>query len=286
MQIIGTCEEMAALCRAAGRPLGLVPTMGALHAGHLSLTPAGTSGQRDAGGFHFRQSHPVQCRGGFSSYPRSMERDLALLEEQGTDLVFAPPPEEVYPPGFDTWVEPGSVAEGQEGAARPGHFRGVATVVAKLFNVVRPDRAYFGQKDGQQVAVIRRMAQDLDMGVEVVTMPTIREPDGLAMSSRNAYLTADERAAALVIYRALCAAERLWASGERDAGRLRAAALEVLSAEPLVEEVDYVSVVDADSMAVVESAPTTGERRVMVAVAVRVGAVRLIDNVVLGEQVS
>ncbi len=282
MQIVGTCEEMAALCRAAGRPLGLVPTMGALHAGHLSLTRRARADNATLAVSIF--VNPTQFSAGedFSSYPRSMARDLALLEEQGTDLVFAPPPEEVYPAGFDTWVEPGSVAEGQEGAARPGHFRGVATVVAKLFNVVRPDRAYFGQKDGQQVAVIRRMAQDLDMGVEVVTMPTIREPDGLAMSSRNAYLTADERAAAPVIYRALCAAERLWASGERDAGRLRAAALEVLSAEPLVEEVDYVSVVDADSMAVVESAPTTGERRVMVAVAARVGAVRLIDNVVLG----
>ncbi len=282
MQIVGTCEEMAALCRAAGRPLGLVPTMGALHAGHLSLTRRARADNATLAVSIF--VNPTQFSAGedFSSYPRSMARDLALLEEQGTDLVFAPPLEEVYPAGFDTWVEPGAVAEGQEGAARPGHFRGVATVVAKLFNVVRPDRAYFGQKDGQQVAVIRRMAQDLDMGVEVVTMPTIREPDGLAMSSRNAYLTADERAAAPVIYRALCAAERLWASGERDAGRLRAAALEVLSAEPLVEEVDYVSVVDADSMAVVESAPTTGERWVMVAVAARVGAVRLIDNVVLG----
>ncbi len=279
MKIIGTCEEMAALCRAAGRPLGLVPTMGALHAGHLSLTRRARADNATLAVSIF--VNPTQFSAGedFSSYPRSMARDLALLEEQGTDLVFAPPPEEVYPAGFDTWVEPGAVAEGQEGAARPGHFRGVATVVAKLFNVVRPDRAYFGQKDGQQVAVIRRMAQDLDMGVEVVTMPTIREPDGLAMSSRNAYLTADERAAAPVIYRALCAAERLWASGERDAGRLRAAALEVLSAEPLVEEVDYVSVVDADSMAVVD---VVHGRRVMVAVAARVGAVRLIDNVVLG----
>ena len=278
MQIVGTCEEMAALCRAAGRPLGLVPTMGALHAGHLSLTRQARADNATLAVSIF--VNPTQFSAGedFSSYPRSMTRDLALLEEQGTDLVFAPPPEEVYPAGFDTWVEPGAVAEGQEGAARPGHFRGVATVVAKLFNVVRPDRAYFGQKDGQQVAVIRRMAQDLDMGVEVVTMPTIREPDGLAMSSRNAYLTADERAAAPVIYRALCAAERLWATGERDAGRLRTAALEVLSGEPLVESVDYVSVVDADTMAVVG---VVHGRRVMVAVAVRMGEVRLIDNVVV-----
>jgi pantoate--beta-alanine ligase len=218
----------------------------------------------------------------FSSYPRSMERDLALLEEQGADLVFAPPPEEVYPAGFDTWIEPGAVAEGQEGEVRPGHFRGVATVVAKLFTIVRPDRAYFGQKDGQQVAVIRRMARDLNLGVDVVTMPTVREPDGLALSSRNAYLKPHERQAAPVIYRALCAAEQLWRSGDRDAARLQAAAFAVLQAEPLLESVDYVSVVDADSMAPVESVAPSGGQRVMVAIAAKLGQPRLIDNIIIG----
>ena len=281
MKIIKTCAEMAALCRDVQRPLGLVPTMGALHDGHLSLTRRARADSATMAVSIF--VNPTQFGAGedFNSYPRSFERDLELLTEQGTDLVFAPPPEEVYPDGFGTWIEPGSVAEGQEGEARPGHFKGVATVVAKLFNVVRPDRAYFGQKDGQQVAVIRRMAQDLNLGVEVVTMPTIREADGLALSSRNAYLTADQRRAAPVIYRALCAAQELWRGGERDAGRLRSAAMTVLQAEPMLESVDYVSVVDADSMAPVERADTSGGRRVMVAVAARVGAVRLIDNVVL-----
>ena len=281
MKIVRTCAEMAALCRDVQRPLGLVPTMGALHDGHLSLTRRARADSATMAVSIF--VNPTQFGAGedFNSYPRSFERDLELLAEQGTDLVFAPPPEEVYPEGFDTWIEPGSVAEGQEGEARPGHFKGVATVVAKLFNVVRPDRAYFGQKDGQQVAVIRRMAQDLNLGVEVVTMPTIREADGLALSSRNAYLTADQRRAAPVIYRALCAAQELWRGGEQDAGRLRSAAMTVLQAEPMLESVDYVSVVDADSMAPVERADTSGGRRVMVAVAARVGAVRLIDNVVL-----
>ena len=281
MKIVKTCAEMAALGRDVQRPLGLVPTMGALHDGHLSLTRRARADSATMAVSIF--VNPTQFGAGedFNSYPRSFERDLELLAEQGTDLVFAPPPEEVYPEGFDTWIEPGSVAEGQEGEARPGHFKGVATVVAKLFNIVRPDRAYFGQKDGQQVAVIRRMAQDLNLGVEVVTMPTIREADGLALSSRNAYLTADQRRAAPVIYRALCAAQELWRGGERDAGRLRSAAMTVLQAEPMLESVDYVSVVDADSMAPVERADTSGGRRVMVAVAARVGAVRLIDNVVL-----
>ena len=282
MEIIQTCDEMAMACRVAARPLGLVPTMGALHAGHLSLTTQARCDNAILAVSIF--VNPTQFGGSedFSSYPRSMERDLALLEEQGADLVFAPPPEEVYPAGFDTWIEPGAVAEGQEGEVRPGHFRGVATVVAKLFTIVRPDRAYFGQKDGQQVAVIRRMARDLNLGVDVVTMPTVREPDGLALSSRNAYLKPHERQAAPVIYRALCAAEQLWRSGDRDAARLQAAAFAVLQAEPLLESVDYVSVVDADSMAPVESVAPSGGQRVMVAIAAKLGQPRLIDNIIIG----
>ena len=270
---------MMALCREVERPLGIVPTMGALHEGHLSLVRQARSDNAMLSVSIFVNPTQFGPAEDFSRYPRSMERDLELLAAEGTNLVFAPAPGEVYPDGFDTWIEPGAVAEGQEGAVRPGHFRGVATVVAKLFTIVRPDRAYFGQKDGQQVAVIRRMAADLNLGVDVVTMPTVREPDGLAMSSRNAYLNPDERRAATVIYRALCAAEQLWRSGERDAARLQAAAFAVLQAEPLVESVDYVSVVDAVTMAPVD---TIGEPPVMVAIAARVGAVRLIDNVVVG----
>ena len=209
-----------------------------------------------------------------------MERDLALLAEQGADLVFAPPPAAIYPAGFDTWIEPGAVADGMEGAARPGHFRGVATVVAKLFTITRPDYAYFGQKDGQQVAVIRKLNADLNLGASVVTMPTIREPDGLALSSRNAYLTPEQRAAAPAVYRALCAAQSQWAAGEQDAARLRAAAYTELQAEPLLESIDYISIVDADTMAALPA--VASGRPAMIATAVRLGAVRLIDNVVLG----
>ena len=269
---------MMALCREVERPLGLAPTMGALHEGHVSLVRRARADNATLAVSIFVNPTQFGPAEDFSRYPRSMERDLELLEAEGTDLVFAPSPSEVYPDGFDTWIEPGAVAEGQEGKVRPGHFRGVATVVAKLFTIVRPDRAYFGQKDGQQVAVIRRMSHDLNLGADVVTMPTVREPDGLAMSSRNAYLKPHERQAAPVIYRALCAAEQLWRSGDRDAARLQAAAFAVLQAEPLVESVDYVSVVDADTMAGVDA---IGEPAAMMAVAARVGAVRLIDNVIL-----
>lgn len=292
MQVITTCAEMAARCRAAARPLGLVPTMGALHAGHLSLTQRARADNATLAVSIFVNPAQFGPNEDFARYPRTMARDLELLEQQGADLVFAPPPDEIYPAGFDTWVEPGAVADGMEGAARPGHFRGVATVVAKLFTITRPDHAYFGQKDGQQVAVIRKLNADLNLGVNVITMPTIREPDGLALSSRNAYLTPAQRAAAPAIYRALQAAQAQWAAGERDAAQLRAAAMAVLQAEPLLESVDYVGIVDADTMAAVESAAGDGDgnrdgdgghgRRVMVATAVRLGAVRLIDNVVLG----
>ena len=277
MQVIATCAEMTALCRETPRPLGLVPTMGALHAGHLSLTRQARADNATMAASIFVNPTQFGANEDFTTYPRSMERDLELLAAQGTDLVFAPLPDEVYPEGFDTWIEPGAVAEGMEGAARPGHFRGVATVVAKLFTITWPDRAYFGQKDGQQVAVIRKMNADLNLGVDVVTMPTIREPDGLALSSRNAYLTPEQRAAAPVVYRALRAAESLWHTGECDATRLQAAALAVLQAEPQVSAVDYVSVVDAATMAPLN---VLDERPAMIATAARLGSVRLIDNLV------
>ena len=280
MRVVETCAEMMMLCREVPRPLGLVPTMGALHEGHLSLTRQARADNATMAASIFVNPTQFGPNEDFTTYPRSMERDLELLEAQGTDLVFAPLPPEVYPDGFDTWIEPGAVAEGMEGAARPGHFRGVATVVAKLFTITRPDRAYFGQKDGQQVAVIRKMNADLNLGVDVVTMPTIREPDGLAMSSRNAYLTDEERAAAPVVYRALCAAESLWGTGERDANRLQAAALVELQREPLVSAVDYVSVVDAATMASLNA--LEDGRQAMIATASRLGSVRLIDNVVVG----
>ena len=279
MQVITTCAEMTALCREAARPLGLVPTMGALHEGHLSLTRQARADNATMAASIFVNPTQFGPNEDFATYPRRLERDLELLAAEGADLAFVPPPDEVYPEGFDTWIEPGSVAEGMEGAARPGHFRGVATVVAKLFTITRPDRAYFGQKDGQQVAVIRKMNADLNLGVEVITMPTIREPDGLALSSRNAYLTPEQRETAPAVYRALCAAEDVWRRGERDAERIRRAAMNILERETLVDGVDYVSIVDAASMQPLQT--LRGDGPVMIATAVRLGAVRLIDNVVL-----
>ena len=267
------------MCREVARPLGLVPTMGALHEGHLSLVRQARADSETMAASIFVNPTQFGPNEDFARYPRSLERDLELLEAEGADLVFVPPPHEVYPDNFDTWIEPGAVAEGMEGAARPGHFRGVATVVAKLFTITRPDRAYFGQKDGQQVAVIRKMNADLNLGVDVVTMPTVREPDGLALSSRNAYLTPEEREAAPAVYRALCAADDVWRRGERDAGRIRRAAHNILGRETRIDAVDYVSIVDADTMRPFETVPDG--RPMMIAVAVRVGAVRLIDNVVL-----
>ena len=279
MKVVDTASEMAALCRSVPRPLGLVPTMGALHDGHLSLVRRARDDNQTLAASIFVNPAQFGPDEDFAKYPRSVEHDLQLLEEMGTDLVFVPPPAEVYPHGFDTWVEPGSVAEGMEGAARPGHFRGVATVVAKLFTISRADRAYFGQKDGQQVAVIRKMNADLNLGIDVVTMPTIREPDGLALSSRNAYLSPEEREAAPAVFRALCAAEDVWRRGQRDASRIQRAAQNILGREPLIDAVDYVSVVDAETMRPLETVPD--DRRVMIAIAVRLGSVRLIDNIVL-----
>ena len=174
---------------ANARPLGLVPTMGALHEGHLALVRQARRENATVAASIFVNPTQFGPQEDLATYPRDLERDLKLLEAEGVDLVYAPAPEEVYPPGFDTWVEPGALAERLEGMVRPGHFRGVATVVTKLFNVVRPDRAYFGQKDGQQLAVIRQLVRDLNLGIEIVAVPTVRDADGLALSSRNTYLT-------------------------------------------------------------------------------------------------
>ena len=277
MQTLTTNTATTQATLACPRPLGLVPTMGALHEGHLTLVRRARDENATVAVSIFVNPTQFGANEDLSTYPRDMERDLALLEAEGVDLVYAPSPEEVYPPGFDTWIEPGALAERLEGAARPGHFRGVATVVAKLFNVVRPDRAYFGQKDGQQLAVIRQMARDLDMGIEIVAVPTVRDADGLAMSSRNAYLTPEQRRAAPVIYRALSAARHLWEAGETDAERLRGNVREILQQEPQLAGIDYVSVADAGTLQ--ELAQVDGPA--MVSTAVRMGETRLIDNVAL-----
>ena len=259
-----------------GGPFGLVPTMGALHAGHASLVSRARSECRSVGVSIF--VNPSQFGPGedYKSYPRPVERDLALLESLGADVVWMPRPESIYPPGYRTWVEVAEITEPLEGQSRPGHFRGVATIVARLLNSFTPDRAYFGQKDAQQVAVLRRMVRDLDFPVEVVVCPTVREPDGLAMSSRNAYLNPEERKAAAVLYRALTAAKEKYDQGERNAESLRSTMRAVLRSEPLASE-QYVSAADPESLQELE---TIG-RGALLSMAVRIGKARLIDNIVL-----
>jgi pantoate--beta-alanine ligase len=277
MKVIDTIPETRAALRELPRPHGLVPTMGYLHEGHLSLARRARADNASVSASIFVNPAQFGPSEDFTTYPRNMERDLALLEEVGVDLVYAPPVEVVYPSGFDTYVAVGALTEPLEGAARPGHFRGVATVVAKLFNVIQPDRAYFGQKDAQQALVITKMAADLDFPVEVVVMPTIREADGLALSSRNVYLSPPERQAALALSQALQTAERLYDDGERDATQLRTIMRSILAAEPLAEP-EYVSI--ADNLTLLELNKIDGPA--LASLAVRVGKTRLIDNVILG----
>ena len=277
MRIVTSKEEMRTVCREASRPLGLVPTMGALHDGHLSLVDHARADCATVAVSIF--VNPTQFAEGedFAEYPRDLDGDLEMLRQHGVDLVFVPDVAEVYPPGFDTWVDVGPLADRLEGAARRGHFRGVATVVAKLFGIVQPERAYFGQKDGQQTVVVRKMARDLDLGVEVVVLPTVREADGLAMSSRNVRLNPEQRQAASAVYRALSAGQTLWNQGETDANSIRGAVRTVLEAEPLLGAVDYVSVAAPDTIEELEMAVPGA----MLSTAAHLGTVRLIDNMIL-----
>lgn len=277
MQVIGTIDAFRA-ARSSYPRLGLVPTMGFLHEGHLSLVRRAKEECGAVAVSIFVNPTQFGANEDFASYPRNLERDLALLREVQTDLVFTPTPAIVYPPGHDTGVEVGSVTGVLEGAVRPGHFRGVATVVCKLFNIVQPTRAYFGQKDAQQTVVITKMVRDLDMPLEVVVCPTVREADGLAMSSRNAYLAADERRAATVLRRALTAAEARFAAGERSGETLRQTMRETLATEPM-GSIDYVSIADRRSLKELERVEADGA---LASMAVRIGKTRLIDNVILG----
>lgn len=277
MMIVSTLEELRAARALLDAPLGLVPTMGYLHAGHLALVQRARQECASVAASIFVNPTQFGPNEDLSKYPRSLERDLGLLSDAGVDLVWTPPPGVMYPPGFQTWVQVEALSLPLEGAVRPGHFRGVTTVVAKLFNAVQPQRAYFGQKDAQQAAVIQRMAADLNFPVEVVICPTVREPDGLAMSSRNSYLSPAERQAAAALHRALSAAQRAHQNGERDARRLRTIVSETIAAEPLAR-LQYVSCADYFSLQEVES---TIESRTLLSLAVFIGGTRLIDNVIL-----
>jgi len=275
MQVVETIAAMRG-ARRGFEGLGFVPTMGFLHQGHLSLVARAKAECGAAAVSIFVNPTQFGPNEDLARYPRDLPRDLALLREAGADVVFTPQPAEIYPPGFATAIDVGPVADPLEGASRPGHFSGVATVVAKLFNIVQPTRAYFGQKDAQQTVVIRRMARDLDMPLEVVVAPTVREGDGLAMSSRNTYLSPEQRGAATVLFRALAEAERRFAAGERDGEALRRAMLAVLAQEPAAQ-VDYVSVADPDTLEELQRI----ERGALASMAVRIGATRLIDNLLL-----
>jgi pantoate--beta-alanine ligase len=255
---------------------GLVPTMGALHEGHLSLVRKARAESDHVGVSIFVNPTQFGPKEDFARYPRDLMRDLQLLEPLGVDLVWTPTPEMVYGQDFQTWIMVEKVTTPLEGEIRPGHFRGVATVVAKLFNAFMPSRAYFGQKDAQQVAVIQRMVRDLNFPVEISVCPTVREPDGLAMSSRNVHLDDPERGAATVLFRALSAAKSFYLEGERDATRLRSTMRRVLDEEPLAQ-VDYASVADPDTMCELDQV----KDRVLLSLAVKIGKTRLIDNFIL-----
>ncbi len=276
MDVIETIAEMKVLRQRLAEPVGFVPTMGFLHEGHLSLVRQARVENSSVVVSIFVNPTQFGPSEDFEQYPRDTERDLVFLASEGTGVVFMPSAAEMYPERFDSWVEVGELTRRLEGAVRPGHFRGVTTVVAKLFNIVQPTRAYFGQKDAQQVAVIRKMAADLDMNLEVVTLPTVREPGGLAMSSRNTYLNPEQRRAAMVLYRALSLARELWAQGETDAGEIRRRMTELIRQEPLAT-IDYVSVADAETLEELDRV----EPPALVSLAVKIGRTRLIDNVVL-----
>jgi pantoate--beta-alanine ligase len=279
MKVVTSLPEIRAARSLLAGPLGFVPTMGYLHAGHISLVNSARAGSASVVVSIFVNPTQFGPAEDLSRYPRDLPRDLAMLDAAGVDLVWAPTGEDMYPPGFQTWVEVEHLTKGLEGDVRPGHFRGVTTVVAKLFNAVRPDRAYFGQKDAQQAAVIRRMTTDLDFPIEIVICATTREHDGLAMSSRNIYLNPEERKAATVLFRALTAARLAYEAGEQGAERLRQVMREVISAEPLARP-QYISCANYDTLQELDVVHT----RALLSMAVYLGKTKLIDNIVLGDQ--
>ena len=277
MKIVSSLSDLRAARLSLDGTVGLVPTMGYLHEGHLSLVSRAKAENQHAIVTIFVNPTQFGPNEDLSKYPRDLERDLDLLRPLGVDVVWTPTAEVMYPPGYQTWVEVEALTSPLEGAMRPGHFRGVTTVVAKLFNATQPTKAYFGQKDAQQAAVIRRMVIDLNFPLEMVICPTTREADGLAMSSRNKYLNEAERKGATVLFRALRAAKALYEGGERNAEALRGKMKEVLASEPLAQ-MQYVSCADYDTLQELDA--VTG--KALLSMAVYFGKTRLIDNFVLG----
>ena len=273
MEVFETVDAFRAACAAANRPLGLVPTMGALHDGHRSLLDRARLDNSTLAATIFVNPTQFGPSEDFSEYPRDPASDLATMKQTGVDLLFTPSVGEIYPDGFDTSIDVGRIARRLEGEHRPGHFVGVATVVCKLLTIARPDRAYFGQKDAQQGLVIKRLNADLNLGAEIVVCPTVRESDGLALSSRNRYLSKSEREAATVLYRSLKLAEDL---GAPDADEIRSGMRDLIGREPLAT-VEYVSVADAETLEELDVI----DRPALVSIAVHTGATRLIDNILI-----
>ena len=278
MRVLTTVQELLTWSREARKAdlkVGLVPTMGALHAGHLSLVRAAKAGCEAVAASIFVNPTQFGPNEDFALYPRTFEADCSLLEAEGVDVVFAPTPAEMYRPNATTFIEVEGLSDRLDGASRPGHFRGVATVVAKLFLAAEPDQAFFGQKDAAQVAVLRRMTADLGLPVEIAVCPIVREPDGLAMSSRNRYLSAEERRQALVLSRAIDQAQRHWHQGETNASQLIESARSLIATEPSVR-IDYIAAVDWETLLPAE----TMQDGTLFAIAAYVGSTRLIDNFV------
>ena len=282
MDIVTTIKEIRQEPILRSMSVGLVPTMGSLHQGHLALIRRAISENQVVVVSIFVNPTQFDDTKDLENYPRDLDADLAVLETEKVDIVYLPLVEEIYPPGFDTWVDPGRLGTTLEGIARPGHFRGVATVIAKLFNVIRPDRAYFGQKDGQQVAVIKHVAMDLNIPVEILVVDTVRESDGLAYSSRNIQLTPQCRIQAGVIYKSMLGALQLFKEGERSVEKLRAHILETLLNELDQKQIEYIDIVNADTMDRLHYA----EDPSLILVAVRFGKTRLIDNLNLTRQLT
>jgi len=276
MEVIKTIAAMRAVRTNLSEPVGFVPTMGYLHEGHLSLIRRAQAENASVVASIFVNPTQFGPSEDLEHYPRDLNRDLAMLAKEGVDAVFTPDASEMYPSGFAAWVTVGKIAERLEGAARPGHFRGVATVCVKLFNIVRPTYAYFGQKDAQQVLVIRRVVANLNMSLNIVSLPIVRAPDGLALSSRNAYLNTKERLAATVLNHALHLAKAKWQGGERRASVLRHAMSDLIRTEPLAR-IDYISVADNETLVELDQIDTPA----LISLAVYIGKTRLIDNLVL-----
>lgn len=276
MKIIRTIPEMREARQTMPGPVGFVPTMGYLHEGHLSLVQGSKQDNLSTVVSIFVNPTQFGPKDDFNRYPRDERRDISMLEKAGVDVVFLPSAQDMYPSGFNTWVDVSGITERLEGAARPGHFRGVASVCNKLFNILLPEKAYFGQKDAQQLAVIKKMVTDLNMNLDIVAVPTLREADGLAMSSRNSYLAPKERTAAAVLYKSLCLAGKMIQDGEHNADSVKSAMAELIETEPLAK-IEYLSIADTVSLQELENIRS----QALISLAVRIGKTRLIDNIAL-----